>query len=315
MADPYASTDRAERDYAQTCGKFYTYIHVTTDKAGDPGRIFYVGKGRSNRAWVLSPRNPYWEKIVAKHGCKVVICAYWDTSDEALEHEIFLISCFRELDVDLSNMTNGGEGGFGYTPSAETNLKRSVSVKAALSRPDVRERYLAKMAAINADPDIQARRLVAIRKAHERPEVLKKRLETLAIVHGDPEIQIRRRESMRRTWNDPAAKADRLARIWSEENKARHLASVQNEGWKTKQSAGLKDWYSDPENMKKKATFLRERDGVKIRCVETGSVFCAISEARDWLRENGHPKATTSGICTGMAHKNKYAYRYHWERL
>jgi len=114
------STTFDERDYARRCGKFYTYIHLTGDQAGEPGRIFYVGKGCKYRAWGKTQRNQYWQRIHNKHGSSVKICAYWDSEDEAHQHEIFLISCFRDMGIELCNATDGGEGVSGWRHKPET---------------------------------------------------------------------------------------------------------------------------------------------------------------------------------------------------
>jgi hypothetical protein len=129
MATQDASTSRAERNYAASCGKFYTYIHTTSDLAGEPSRVFYVGKGRKGRAWVLIRRNKYWSSIASKHGVDVTICAYWPSEEEAHEHEKFLILCFRDMGIRLANMTDGGEGMSGHSPTPETRKKMSVAGK------------------------------------------------------------------------------------------------------------------------------------------------------------------------------------------
>jgi len=91
---------------------FYTYAHYTPQ-----GRLFYIGKGTKSRAHKFSKRNNYWKKVVAKHGNPIVqILADWKTSNEACEHEIFLIKCFKDLGYELCNMTDGGEGSLGVTP-------------------------------------------------------------------------------------------------------------------------------------------------------------------------------------------------------
>lgn len=76
---------------------FYVYFHrKMTD-----GEIFYVGKGRGNRAWSVDGRTRAWVKVVADHGRIVEI--YRDNLPEALAglHErdqiAFLLSIGQEL--------------------------------------------------------------------------------------------------------------------------------------------------------------------------------------------------------------------------
>ncbi len=87
----------------------HTYIHFTPD-----GVPFYVGKGGANnpRAWEIG-RNPHWDHKYAKEGGrKVMIACEWDTDDEALDHEVFLIATFRDMGYKLTNLTDGGEQQF-----------------------------------------------------------------------------------------------------------------------------------------------------------------------------------------------------------
>lgn len=113
-------------------GEFYVYVHY---KATD-GTPFYVGKGRGRRAWSRKSRNALWNNIVAKHGLIVSLDKTGLTEKEAFSYEIQLIAA---LGIDkLSNMTAGGEGCSGLSPSEETRQKISVANKNP--PPEVRER-------------------------------------------------------------------------------------------------------------------------------------------------------------------------------
>lgn len=99
--------------------QFYTYIHTRSDT----NTIFYVGKGKGRRAWLKSDRNNHWHNVVNKAGYSVAVCSYWETEQEALEHEKFLIGCFKEMSYILTNKTDGGEGTSGYRHTEETKAK------------------------------------------------------------------------------------------------------------------------------------------------------------------------------------------------
>jgi hypothetical protein len=104
---------------------FYTYAHYTPQ-----GRLFYIGKGQKNRAYKFYSRGKYWNSVVTKYGKpNVQILANWDTDKEALDHEILLISCFKELGHKLCNQTNGGEGTSGIKLSEEHKAKISLKLK------------------------------------------------------------------------------------------------------------------------------------------------------------------------------------------
>jgi len=102
---------------------FYTYSHATPE-----GRIFYIGKGQGRRAYVSENRNLYWHNIVKKHGNPVVqILADWKTEEEAFDHEMVLIDCFRGMGYKLANLTNGGEGSSGYKHTKEQREKNRLA--------------------------------------------------------------------------------------------------------------------------------------------------------------------------------------------
>jgi hypothetical protein len=102
---------------------FYTYAHTKPD-----GTIFYIGKGTGVRAWKKTRRNQHWKNIIAKYKTYgVEILANWDTEKEALNHEILLISCFRDLGYKLANVTNGGEGTSGYKHTKEWKQKAKLA--------------------------------------------------------------------------------------------------------------------------------------------------------------------------------------------
>lgn len=102
---------------------FYTYSHATPK-----GRIFYIGKGQGERAYVNKNRNTYWHNIVKKHGNPVIqILADWETEEDAFNHEVLLIECFRDMGYKLANLTNGGEGSSGYKHTDEQREKNRVA--------------------------------------------------------------------------------------------------------------------------------------------------------------------------------------------
>lgn len=98
---------------------FYTYFHTRNDT----NAVFYVGKGYGDRAHSVKNRNKHWRHIVAKHGRTVHIAAQWSAESEALQHEKFLILCFKDLHIPLCNMTDGGEGVSGLKHTIETKEK------------------------------------------------------------------------------------------------------------------------------------------------------------------------------------------------
>lgn len=103
---------------------YYTYMHTRNDT----GRPFYIGKGTARRAWDDRPskRGAHWANVVKKHGHQVHILARWDTEQEALQHEVFLIDTMRHMGIEIVNKSDGGEGTSGYKWSEESRKKLSA---------------------------------------------------------------------------------------------------------------------------------------------------------------------------------------------
>ena len=102
----------------------YIYFH----RKATNGKIFYVGKGQGRRAWgcVVSDRNKYWTRTALKHGVIVEIVKCFDTEVCALTFEKILIGIIGIK--NLTNMTLGGEGMSGYSPSSATLEKKRQSM-------------------------------------------------------------------------------------------------------------------------------------------------------------------------------------------
>jgi len=102
---------------------FYTYIH---SRASDK-KVFYVGKGKLNRAWSKDGRSVYWKRVTKKHGLRVDICSSWADEQDAFSHERLLIQTFKDIGHPVINSTAGGEGASGYKWSADQLAAVSLS--------------------------------------------------------------------------------------------------------------------------------------------------------------------------------------------
>lgn len=112
--------------------EFYVYLHVRESN----GVPFYVGKGRGKRAWSRKSRNSYWNNVVSKNGLEVYILAENLTEKEAFEFEIATIEMLGL--ENLTNMTLGGDGSPGLSPSKETRNK--ISLANRNPSPEIRAR-------------------------------------------------------------------------------------------------------------------------------------------------------------------------------
>jgi len=103
---------------------YYTYAHSSPE-----GKIFYIGKGVDDRAYSFSERSHDWKRAVKYHkGLQIEILANWDTEEEAFDHEKLLISCFKDMNCSLVNLTSGGKGPYGFKQSEELKKKKSLKL-------------------------------------------------------------------------------------------------------------------------------------------------------------------------------------------
>lgn len=104
---------------------FYVYLH----RRKTDNKVFYVGKGKNNRAFDRTNRSRWWKSVFDKHGVTVEVVFDNLSEKDALQAEKDTILEFRYFGHPLVNMTDGGEGMSGHKPSDETRAKRSKSLK------------------------------------------------------------------------------------------------------------------------------------------------------------------------------------------
>lgn len=116
---------------------FYVYVH----KRPIVGTVFYVGKGRDERAWVEKDRNPHWRNVVNKHGGFEVEIVKSDMTEQ--EAYAFEAETILKYGIDnLTNQTLGGISTTGYRHSQET---RNLQSKIAKDRLENNEEYAKKV--------------------------------------------------------------------------------------------------------------------------------------------------------------------------
>lgn len=109
---------------------YYVYVHYKKS-CGTP---FYVGKGKGARCTSKHGRNPFWKKVVEKHGVVVKVVQSGIQEWYAFELEKELIALYglrQDGSGTLVNMTDGGEGISGHVMSSETKSKISKASKQA----------------------------------------------------------------------------------------------------------------------------------------------------------------------------------------
>lgn len=85
---------------------FYVYEHIRNDT----NAIFYVGKGKNERAYRVNDRNEYWKNIVNKTGYTVrfVVKDVYEELAYLVEQE--RIDQLKRLGIKLANINAGGAG-------------------------------------------------------------------------------------------------------------------------------------------------------------------------------------------------------------
>lgn len=134
----------------------YVYEHVRPDT----NEAYYVGKGKKKRAYVMSGKNVWHTRITNKlkdMGLSPLVRIIKDglTEKEALSFEKDVIRLYRALGVNLTNMTEGGEGI--SNPSTEVREKMSLSSRSRWLDSNFRERHSSAVKAAFARPEVRER--------------------------------------------------------------------------------------------------------------------------------------------------------------
>jgi hypothetical protein len=107
---------------------YYIYEHWRTDT----NSLFYIGKGKGRRAYRMSYRSQWHNRIQEKLrslglDVEVRIVLTGLSCEEARHAETQHIKKCRETGVEIINMTNGGDGISGFKHSRETREKMRLS--------------------------------------------------------------------------------------------------------------------------------------------------------------------------------------------
>ena len=186
---------------------FYVYEHWRPDK----DRPFYVGKGRGRRAWLLRPRNPHYANVARKLAAlglcvEVRLVVGEMTAEQACAVEIERIRHLRSAGVELTNMTDGGEGML--NPSPEVRQKYSILFKNIVRTPE----WCANISkgVSNQSAETRAKRSASmtgiVRSAETRAKV------SAAKRNPSPETREKSRQAALRSWAKPEFRAKQMAR-------------------------------------------------------------------------------------------------------
>jgi len=179
----------------------YTYAHIRNDT----GKIFYIGLGSTpHRYKTKSKRNNYWNNIVAKAGgFTAEKLAFWETRQEAADHEKLLIAAFTDMGYKLANISLSGESGaYGVKRSKEQRLKMSETSKKIPKRfgwkhsEETRQKMSLASKGKSKSPEAVAKSIIA-QKGKKRDPVL---VELTAKSHRGKKRSQETKNKMKAAW-------------------------------------------------------------------------------------------------------------------
>lgn len=146
------------------------YVYVWRDSAGNP---FYVGKGKGGRANDVRQRSDSFKAIHSKGGCYVEIVDEFIHESQAFSLECELIERYgrRAHGGTLVNLTDGGEGSSGASPSEATRAILSETSRKSWLDDDIRRRRIAALKICGANPEVRARKSASVKATFSSPEM------------------------------------------------------------------------------------------------------------------------------------------------
>ena len=157
---------------------FYVYLH----RRLSDNRVFYVGKGKGNRAYVKTKRNSHWNHVVNKHGLKVEIVFDNLTEEDSFQIEKDTILEMRYFGYPLVNMTDGGEGSSGFKHSEESITKRALKAVGVPLTEQHRDNIRKSQIGVAKNPASVERMRQSLIGKKQSESTKQKRIETLKTV-------------------------------------------------------------------------------------------------------------------------------------
>jgi hypothetical protein len=216
---------------------FYVYEHRTQDT----GRLFYIGKGKGDRATAKNGRNKYWKNVVAKHGYTVRFIEKDMSESDAFDLEVAAIDFCKWAGCRLANLTNGGDGSSGLLWNEDRRLKIQQSHGSKEFKQAISEQSKAKW----ADPEFHAKTSYAIKEAHSTPEALMAASKRSITNWNNPSYVEKICKANKEAWNNAERKkaaSEIMSKTW------------QNEEIRNKRIDGIKSRLNTEEARKKTAS-------------------------------------------------------------
>lgn len=191
--------------------KFYVYVH----RRASDNLPFYVGKGKDKRAWNFHARSKFWNNTKAKHGVIVEIVFEDLSEEEAFQCEKDTILEFRYFGYPLVNLTDGGEGASGLTPS---EITKQIKSRIGLARAEEFRQH-AKTQWENYSAEEREERLAHLAEVRNNELAREKISSTSKERWADPEYRGRLSETQKISQRKRSAEISCLMKQkWQDEN-------------------------------------------------------------------------------------------------
>lgn len=280
---------------------YYVYLH----RRCTDGIVFYVGKGKGSRAWNSWNRSDYWTNIARKHG--VIVDIYKDrmTEDRSYLVEEELISRFDS--EHLCNISTGGVGGKSGCSIGTVYSSNGMSFDSAEHAASwlVGEGFsYATGSQINACCRGQRKTAYGLSwsRSGPNPEFIKPHNSSKSVLCS----------------NGMKFESIKSAARWAASHTGKHGSptaiskccqgksySAFGYNWEF-ESSGI---FPNAEKPKRK----KSHKPTPVVC-STGRKFNDITDAVEWLKSNGFPKASGSNIHKCIQGNLNSAYGFSWSQ-
>lgn len=303
----------------------------------DTGLPCYVGMGTHKR-FMDRQRNVHVNRIHEKFGTTRTKVIDFVTTEQAHSIERDLIRAISKSGIKLCNMTKGGDGSDGWVPSKENRENMSNGQKRSLLGVSAEE--------LNRRAEVMA---LAVRKPvycsngmlfDSRTKAVEWLRNNVCSTAGESGISAAINKKGQRSaygffWSNDGVFDDSekigvdvavccsngmtfesitKAAKWVIDNIDRNakpsnaIAAASKPGGGS--SYGLL-WWRDGDNKKTGKTVAYKR---KVLC-SNGMVFDGLSGARDWLKKNGFPKATSARVLGVINGERNQSYGFTWRYM
>lgn len=192
------------------------YVPLEGGAFPPPEVVRYVGKTANLAARLTHHLGTYsdthcarWIRRLRRNGGAPIMVVLEAANDENWqERECWWIARYRHLGARLTNITDGGEGGWLLLwRNPEWRGQISAAIARAKSLPEARARASAQTRARWTNPATRAHQVARIREATNAPEWREKASQGQRLRCTDPAERARRSDEVRARWVDPVYKA------------------------------------------------------------------------------------------------------------